>query len=106
MKQVLSRKRNITYKEVLKILSVIFTHYLGIYLYIAALLGLYTIGGHSFFEKINSSNWLLLYPITFGPAISALMHIHYTMRGGGNMRGVMWLHTFAILIIVPIAIYA
>jgi len=104
MKQVLSRKRNITYKEVLKILSVIFNHYLGIYIYMTIILWLNTLTGHTFWENINASNWALLYPATIGPALSALMHIHYTMRGGGNMRGIMWLHTLAILIIAPLAI--
>jgi len=106
MKQVISKKRKFTYKDVLRWLGIFLLNYIVIAAYVFLLVWAHDFQeGIKFTFNITGQSWGLIYPLTIGPVVSSVAQIFYSERGSIGMRAAMWFHLLTMLLMVPIVIW-
>ena len=101
MKKVSLKKRKIGYKDILKLIWVILNHYFFFLAYFAVVFTIhYALTKTTFsFHDIKP---FMFYAGIFGPGVNAFLHALYAEKGKPSIRMIMWAHTFAIIILMPI----
>lgn len=101
MKKVSLKKRKIGYKDILRFIWVVLNHYFFFFVYFIAVFAIhYALTKVSFtFSEIGP---FIFYAGIFGPGVNAFLHALYAEKGKPSIRMIMWAHTFAIIILIPI----
>ncbi|WKX02254.1 hypothetical protein [Candidatus Mycoplasma mahonii] len=105
MKQVIAKKRKYSYKDVSRWFFILMVTFISLYAYTFLAIWIYDLSmGIQFQLEIRWDSWGILYPLTFGPIISAVAQIIYSERGSLSMRAIMWFHVLLIIVLVPTVI--
>lgn len=103
MKQVLISKRKYSWKDVVKVVTIIAGHYFFFAFYVAVVLGIrYALYRDHFFLEIDYRTWLIYYPVSVAPIISSSLHVIYAEKGSPWFRFSMWLHGMFNAVLVPV----
>ena len=104
IKPVFSRRSHFTIKGLFKIIFIILIHILSILAFFAVIesINYFQFNDQWIFQGYKL--WLLLYLLLIGPILTSIAHIIYLDTGNLSLKTFVWLHTWAIIIVILVII--